>query len=236
MKAVILAAGLGTRLRPVTDDVPKCMVRVNGQCIIDKQIENLKENSINESEIYVIGGYKEDILRNHLKNKYPHVNFINNDRYSETNNMYSLFLARNYVKGQEFLLMNADVFYESNIISGILKGYGSKIACDKKEYIEESMKITIAASGLINHISKKISEKDYYAVSIDVYRISPSTSNILFDEIESTIIQNKDENSWTEVALDSIFHKTDFRPFIIDGKWFEIDTHDDLKKAEDLFK
>ncbi len=212
------------------------MVRVNGHCIIDKQIDNLKENCIKESDIYVIGGYKEDILKNHLKSKYSEVNFIANNRYNETNNMYSLFLTKNFVKGKEFLLMNADVFLDSNIISGILKGTGSKIACDRNGYLEESMKVTISDSGQICHISKKIDEKEYFAVSIDVYRISDSASNVLFEEIETTIVQNKDENSWTEVALDSIFQKTDFSPFIIEGKWFEIDTLEDLKKAEFLFK
>ena len=236
MKAVILAAGLGTRLRPITDNVPKCMVSVNGQCIIDKQIENLKENKIKESDIYIIGGYKREILKNNLQNKYPDVNFIANDRYNETNNMYSLFLAKNCVKGKEFLLMNADVFFDSTIISGIQKGKGSKIACDRRGYLEESMKIKVSNSGQICHISKKIDEKEYFAVSIDVYRISDSASNVLFDEIETTIVRNKDENSWTEVALDSIFPKTDFSPFIIEDKWFEIDTLEDLKKAEILFK
>lgn len=234
MKAVILAAGLGTRLRPITNEVPKCMVPVNGIRIIDKQIDNLLSNGV--KEIYVVDGYKAEVLAEHLKANFPQVHIVSNPRYAETNNMYSLYLTSKYVKGEEFLLMNADVYYDSNIIAGMLQGENlSKIACDRSQYLEESMKIT-SDGDKIYHISKKISEADHYAVSIDVYRISAEDSKVLFKEVEDTIEGRKDENSWTEVALDNIFPKTSFKPYVIEGRWFEIDNHDDLHKAEEIFK
>ncbi len=234
MKAVILAAGLGTRLRPITNEVPKCMVPVNGIWIIDKQIDNLLSNDV--KDIYVVDGYKAEVLAEHLKTKFPQVHIVSNPRYAETNNMYSLYLTSKFVKGEEFLLMNADVYYDSNIIAGMLLGENlSKIACDRSQYLEESMKITLDGDK-INHISKKISESDHYAVSIDVYRISAEDSKVLFKEVEDTIEGRKDENSWTEVALDNIFPKTNFMPYVIEGRWFEIDNHDDLHKAEEIFK
>jgi choline kinase len=234
MKAIILAAGLGTRLRPITNEVPKCMVPVNGIRIIDKQIDNLLSNGVDE--IYVVDGYKAEVLAEHLKANFPQVHIVSNPRYAETNNMYSLYLTSKYVKGEEFLLMNADVYYDSNIIAGMLQGENlSKIACDRSQYLEESMKITLDGEK-INHISKKISEVDHYAVSIDVYRISAEDSKVLFNEVEDTIEGRKDENSWTEVALDNIFPKTSFKPYVIEGRWFEIDNHDDLHKAEEIFK
>lgn len=234
MKAVILAAGLGTRLRPITNEVPKCMVPVNGIRIIDKQIDNLLSNGVDE--IYVVDGYKAEVLTEHLKTNFPQVHIVSNPRFAETNNMYSLYLTSKFVKGEEFMLMNADVYYDSNIIAGMLQGDNlSKIACDCSQYLEESMKITLDGDK-INHISKKISEADHYAVSIDVYRISAEDSKVLFKEVEDTIEGRQDENSWTEVALDNIFPKTSFKPYVIEGRWFEIDNHDDLHKAEKIFK
>ena len=234
MKAVILAAGLGSRLRPITNEVPKCMVPVNGIRIIDKQIDNLLVNGV--TEIYVVDGYKAEVLANHLNEVYPQVHVVSNHRYGETNNMYSLFLTSQYVKGEEFLLMNSDVYYDADIIKGLLEGADqSKIACDRSGYIEESMKITLDGDK-INHISKKITEEQYYAVSIDVYRISAADSLTLFKEVEDTIIGRKDENSWTEVALDKIFKDAVFIPYVIGERWFEIDNHDDLHKAEEIFK
>ena len=154
MKAVILAAGLGSRLRPITNEVPKCMVPVNGIRIIDKQIDNLLINGV--EDIYVVDGYKAEILANHLKEVYPNVHIVSNPRYAETNNMYSLFLTAQYAKGEEFLLMNSDVYYDASIIKGMLEGDNqSKIACDRSGYLEESMKITLG-DGKINHISKTV--------------------------------------------------------------------------------
>lgn len=232
MKAVILAAGLGSRLRPITDKVPKCMVPVNGIRIIDKQIDNLLKNNV--TEIYVVSGYLHEVLDSHLKTNYPTVQIVHNERYNETNNMYSLYMTEQYVKGEDFLLMNADVYFDSNIITGMLDGEGSKIACDYSQYMEESMKIT-CTDNKINHISKKVSEVEYDAVSIDVYRLSAKDGLVLFDEVNDTILNRKDVNSWTEVALDHIFDKTSFAPYRIQGRWFEIDNHEDLAKAEAIF-
>lgn len=233
MKAVILAAGLGSRLRPITNEVPKCMVPVNGIRIIDKQIDNLLSNGV--TEIYVVDGYKAEVLADHLKDIYPQVCIVSNPRYEETNNMYSLYLTSHYVKGKEFLLMNSDVYYDASVIKGMIEGENqSKIACDRSGYLEESMKITLEGER-INHISKKITENEFYAVSIDVYRISKEDSFTLFKEVENTIIGRQDENSWTEVALDNIFKDANFKPYVIEGRWFEIDNHDDLHKAEVIF-
>ena len=209
------------------------MVPVNGIKIIDKQIDNLLKYNI--SEIYVVSGYCHEVLDAHLKAKYPMTTIVANPRYNETNNMYSLFLTSDYVNNQEFLLMNSDVYFDDNIIKGILAGTDcSKIACDSGPYLEESMKITLKGDR-INHISKKITKEEYYAVSIDVYRISSSDSKILFSEVEDTIINRNDENSWTEVALDNIFERCNFSPYIIEGRWYEIDNHEDLNRAENIF-
>lgn len=232
MKAIILAAGLGTRLRPITDRVPKCMVPVNGKPIIDKQIENLLNNGI--QDIIVVSGYKSDILEEHLS-KYDNVTIVNNDRYDETNNMYSLYLALQYIGNVDFLLMNSDVYFDENIIEGLISSkIPNQIACELDNYMEESMKVTLK-NNYISHISKAINEEEYYAVSIDVYKISNTAGAILLQEIIQTIEIDKNENAWTEVALDSIFSKVEFSPYVISGRWFEIDNHVDLKKAEKLF-
>jgi len=209
------------------------MVPVNGIRIIDKQIDNLLKAGI--KDIYVVSGYKHDILATHLRMNYPFIQIVENSLFDKTNNMFSLYLTSEYVNGHEFILMNSDVYFDANIIAGIIDNKDcSIIACDKSCYLEESMKITFDGKK-INHISKNISKDDYYAVSIDIYHISSTDSKILFSEIEDTILERKDRNSWTEVALDKIFDKSNFQPFIINGKWYEIDNHDDLAHAESIF-
>ena len=234
MKAVILAAGLGTRLRPLTDKIPKCMVSVNGVRIIDRQIQNLLDNGI--LDINVVAGYLGETLCHHLKETFPTVKIIQNTDYDTTNNMYSLYLCRQFVENDCFLLMNADVFFNATVISGLLNSmYENVIACDKGDYIEESMKITTRPDGTINHISKSISKDDYFAVSIDVYKFGLSGSANLFSVIKNFIEQQNNKTAWTEIALDKCLVNTDFYPYAITGHWVEIDNHNDLHYAETLF-
>lgn len=234
MKAVLLAAGLGTRLRPITNEVPKCMVPVNGMPIIEKQILNLVENGV--EDIYVVAGYKREVLKSFLKEKYPFVHVIENDVYDTTNNMFSLYLAMDFVKGGEFLLMNSDVLHDANIETGLIQSKETNmVACEYGRFIDESMKITVE-NDVITHISKQITPEEAYATSIDVYKIGVDAGNILFDMCVDIIENQGNRNSWTEVALDQIFSKIDFYPYKIEGRWFEIDNHDDLAAAEELFK
>ena len=234
MKAVLLAAGLGTRLRPITNEVPKCMVPVNGMPIIEKQVLNLVENGINE--IYVVAGYKSEVLKAFLNDKYSFVHVIENDVYDTTNNMFSLYMTMELVKGDDFLLMNSDVFHDANIEAGLINSSEpNMIACEFGRYIEESMKITVDGNR-ITHISKQITPEDAYATSIDVYKIGVEAGNILFDMCVDIIEKQGNRNSWTEVALDQIFAMIEFNPYKIEGRWFEIDNHEDLAAAEKLFK
>lgn len=234
MKAVLLAAGLGTRLRPITNEVPKCMVPVNGMPIIEKQILNLVENGV--MDIFVVAGYKREVLKAFLNEKYPFVHVIENEVYDTTNNMFSLYMTMDFVRGSEFLLMNSDVFHDANIEAGLINSKeNNMVACEYGRYIEESMKITVN-DDTITHISKQISPEDAYATSIDVYKIGVEAGNVLFDMCIDIIDKQGNRNSWTEVALDQIFSMIDFYPYKIEGRWFEIDNHDDLAAAEELFK
>ena len=92
MKALILAAGLGTRLAPITNDRPKSLVPVNGKPILMKQIENLHENGI--TDITIVSGYKAEILEKAVHQLYPEINIIESVDYATTNNMYSAYIAR----------------------------------------------------------------------------------------------------------------------------------------------
>lgn len=236
MKALILAAGLGSRLRPLTDNVPKCMVEVNGVSIIDKQINNLRKSGV--EDIFIITGYKEDVLQNHIKKSYNDLNIriISNSDYDKTNNMYSLYLANEYLSDSEFVMMNSDVFFEAEIIEELLNDkYENLIVCEKDNYNEESMKI-IVENNIINEISKKISSEESYGTSIDVYRFGKEASKKLFEIIYDYLYVRKDLNSWSEVAINDLIKKVSFQPLNIKYKWMEIDNHEDLAIAEKLFK
>ena len=175
MKALILAAGLGSRLRPLTDEVPKCMVKVNGVSIIDKQIQNLKENGVNE--LFVVTGYKGDILEKHIIEKYNalDIKILHNDVYDRTNNMYSLNMAKDYLYGEEFIMMNSDVFFQGEIINLLIKE-------DNKD-IWELIRLVKELIGADN-------EKEYL-IKKDIEKVNEEIFKIKEHEIKAKEINNK---------------------------------------------
>lgn len=236
MKAVILAAGIGSRLRPLTNDIPKCMVEVNGVKIIEKQIKNLLKNNIND--ILVIIGYKQEKIRKYLQENFSFVNIIENEKYLETNNMYSMSLAKEFVNNESFIFMNADVFFEEKIITELLADKREDlIVCDNGNYLEESMKIIVNSKEKnIEKISKQIVEEEAYGTTIDLYKLSKKSAIKFFDIIENYIKEKKEINMWTEVAVQELLKQEKFYSKDIKLKWVEIDNFDDLKLAEKLFK
>lgn len=233
-KVIILAAGIGSRLRPLTNDLPKCMIQVNSQHLIERIVNQLKDSDSN-IEINIITGYKSDVL----KKKYigTDVKIIENTAYDETNNMFSLYLGMKKVKNYENLIvLNADCIYDNQIVSQLVSFDGSCIAIDKSFYDEESMKVIIKQN-LIRSISKQIKNNEDVATSIDLYKFDKIAAQDLFNIIEK-YIENKDINKWTEIAINDLLQKEEIRvkPFEINGsRWYEIDTLRDLEIAEKLF-
>lgn len=237
MKAVILAAGMGLRLVPITNTKPKTMVKVNGKPIISYIIDGLIKNGV--VQIVVCIGYKSEKIIEYCKLNYSDVDlvFVPNKRYTETNNMYSLYLAREYLN-EDFFLMNADVVFDEGVFGLLKKENTTSIAVDKGNYIEESMKVVVDEKNTIKAISKKILPQDSYGCSIDVYKINKADIPCLLSEMENIIEKNRDENQWTEVLLDKLFQngKLVASPCNIgNNRWFEIDNYEDLQTAESLF-
>ncbi len=234
MKALILAAGFGSRLAPITDECPKALVPVNGTPIIFNQIDNLLLNGI--TDITVVSGYKAEILEKRITEKYPSVRIINSVDYATTNNMYSAYIARDAVGSCEFLMMNADVFYDASVVKALIECEAENaIVTDIGSYSEESMKV-VEKDGRLVAISKQIPSADALGCSIDVYKFSPEGGKAFFDRCAHYIEDEKILNKWSEVALNDVLSTIEFKACTLVGRWYEIDNFDDLEKAEKLFK
>lgn len=233
MKALILAAGLGTRLAPITNDRPKSLVSVNGKPILLKQIENLHENGI--TDITIVSGYKAEILKKAVHNLYPEINIIESVDYATTNNMYSAYIARKAIGDNGFLMMNADVFYDASVIKVLLENKDDNaIVTDMGRYIEESMKVVEENDRLVE-ISKTITPEKALGSSIDVYKFSKEGGQAFFAKCAEYIEDKKELKKWSEVVLNDILPNVVFKACPLVGRWLEIDNHEDLAAAEKLF-
>lgn len=240
MKGVVLAAGIGSRLRPITLEKPKCCVTVDSTPILEHQLRAYDAAGI--SEVYVVAGYLADRTRSLCARVADDldlaVTVVENEVFANTDNMYSLYRVREAVAGEEFLLSNGDVVFDPEVVSLLVEADApSAIACDSSTYSAEAMKITVE-DGSVTGIAKDISEEDAHGSSIDVYRFSADFSRRLFRYIERTIEVEEAYEGWTEVAIDDLAGsgEGDVRPVDVAGAgWVEIDDHADLLAADRRF-
>ena len=238
VKALILAAGLGSRLVPITNNIPKALVPVNGKPILFKQIENLKNNGI--IDITIVAGYKAKILERVVHEKYPDIKILNSVDYSTTNNMYSAYIGIKsmFPNGdlKAFYMMNADVYFDASVLTAMKNDKRENlVVVDVGRYIEESMKV-IEKNGRLVAISKEIKRKDALGTSIDIYKFGESGGKAFFRRCIEYIEDRKDMKKWSEVALNDAFSDTVFHACVLNGRWLEIDNYEDLLAAEALFE
>lgn len=236
-KALILAAGLGTRLAPITDVRPKSLVPVNGKPILLKQLENL--HAVGITDITIISGYRADVLERVVHEIYPEVSIIESVDYATTNNMYSAYLGIKamFPDGNigPFYMMNADVFFDESVLRALAKDRRHNlIVVDIGRYMDESMKV-IEKDGRLTAISKQISPQDALGCSIDVYKFGADGGRAFWERCLEYIEKKKERKKWSEVALNDAMADVVFQSCPLNGRWFEIDNHDDLLAAEALF-
>ena len=237
---IILAAGIGSRLSPLTDTVPKALIRVNKKSILHYQMECL--DALPEgSTVYLVTGYLSNLIQQEIERTDLSCKLVvvENKEYLETNNMYSLLLAMNEI-GDDIrttIVLNGDVVYDRSIIEALISDKRDDlIAVDVGAYLKESMKVTLKENQ-INHISKSITKSEAFGVSIDLYKLSVTSYKNLLSKI-TEIVENGKRREWTEVALDLLLKTGEYpaQPHDIEGKpWWEIDNLDDLKVGEIIF-
>ena len=239
MDAVVLAAGLGSRLRPLTLRQPKPCVSIGAEPILEHQLHAYATAGI--EEVVVVAGYRADDVRELCASATAEhdrltVSVVENSQYESTDNKYSFSLAQEATNGGGLILTNGDVVLEPEVLQRLTESDApNAIACDTSAYDAESMKITVDDQGQVEHLSKEIEQEDAYATSIDCYRFSPAFTDALFSETERRIETGTDRN-WTEAAIDSLLDDFTVRPVDIAGtRWVEVDDHDDLHGADQLF-
>ena len=238
--AIILAAGIGSRLSPETDSVPKCLVRVDNRQILDYQLCALEKTSINR--VIIVGGYKSQKIKTFLKNRKNKViiELIQNKDFLTTNNMYSLYLALKTtgLNDNVYFVLNGDVILEPKLAKEMDSISTSAIATDRSNYFTESMKISVK-DGTIVDISKDIPFNNSYGVSIDFYRFEKADIKTIYEIIETKFIRKEKLNLWSEIAIREGLRSKNIKiiPLDITGLiWWEIDNIEDIRPVSSWAK
>ena len=188
MKAVILAAGQGTRIRAVHGQRPKCLIQVDDKTILDHQIEALSMVGIDQIAI-VVGYEKQQIIR-HVRSRFDrcslNIHFIENPAFAETNNIYSLWLARDWLRGDSFVCLNADVVLKPDILDSALRADAPISMIVDHSWRDETMKVIIS-NGRVIRMSKKISKKEFSATYIGITVFDHAIQGKFFRKIRNLI-------------------------------------------------
>lgn len=188
MKAVILAAGQGTRIRSVHGERPKCLIEVDDRTILDHQLEALSMTGIRD--IAIVVGYKKEQIIAHIKARVPKlaakIQFIENPAFAVTNNIYSLWLAREWVGGDSFLCSNADVAFHSDILLDAVRSKAPIAMIVDREWRDETMKVVIR-NGRIVRMNKKITRSEFSGTYIGITVFSKSVQSHFFQKVHRLV-------------------------------------------------
>lgn len=224
MKALILAAGTASRLRPLTDNTPKCLLKIGERSLLQRSIDALVANGV--TELAIVTGYLHEMIENFVGATYPDlkVTFIHNEVYATTNNIYSLWLARPFAEGEEVLLLDSDLLYDPRIVSRVLSSEAENVLTLIKHPLgEEEMKVVIDNSGNITEINKTCAPLSAAGESLGIEKMGKSYTTALYSELEQMMLG---EN------LVNIFYERAFERLIAQGHTFRVLDVSDLFSCE----
>lgn len=243
MQAIILAAGMGKRLKELTSNATKCMVEVNGVTMIERMLSQLEQLKLNR--IVVVVGYEGEKLMKYIDTLKIHtpIVYVNNEIYYKTNNIYSLFMAKDYLVEDDTLLLESDLIFEDAVLKRLLDNPYPSLALVAK--FESWMDGTVVTLDEEDNIKNFLGKKDFvfedipkYYKTVNIYKFSKSFSNshyVPFLEAYSKALGN---NEYYEQVLKviTLLDKPEIKAERLGHEaWYEIDDVQDLNIAESIF-
>lgn len=243
MQAIILAAGMGRRLGDLTRNNTKCMIEVNGVKLIDRMLSQLFSAGL--SRIVIVVGYEGKALRDYIVSRYPDapLEFVENPVYDRTNNIYSLWLARDYMTADDTLLLESDLIFEDDVLRRALLSKDENIALVAKyqTWMDGTMVRIDSDCNIVNFVPKKAfrySDTDDYYKTVNIYKFSRSFVRDQYLPFLEAYIKVLGENEYYEQVLRviTLIDSSDLKAVPVGGlKWYEIDDIHDLSIAETIF-
>ena len=239
--AVLLAAGLGSRLAPWTDALPKCLVSVSGVSILERLVRCL--DGYRFERLVIVTGYKTDAIRDYLGERFGGIaiEYIVSPLFETTNNIYSLWLARNVID-EPFLLVESDLVFDEDLLASLL--HPDRIAVSRQLPWMSGTTVTLDEAGNVNALytpppgvyGEHCTDIDHF-MAVNMYSLARDTWGAVCERLDQRVAAGQTGS----------FYESVFQEMVADGcmalaavvfpaeRWYEIDTVADLGAAELVF-
>ncbi len=234
--ALLLAAGMGSRLSPLTDSSPKCLVEVNGIPILERLIRSLRSHKF--KRLVVVTGHLSEVIQDYLGNRYAdiEITYIHSPRYKTTNNIYSLWLAGKVID-EPFLLIESDLVFHPELLKPMLRP--DRIAVSKLLPWMNGTTVTLnerqQLAGLwLGNVSRNDAA---HFKTVNIYSFSRRTWQAIWERLDRHISAKKVNGYYESVFAELVAEEnlTVAPVFFKADRWYEIDTLEDLSAAEKMF-
>jgi|TARA_Y100000294_G_scaffold175253_1_gene194903 choline kinase len=232
MKGLVLAAGTGSRLKKIVNDVPKGLIKINDVPIIKRQIDYFEKNHFDE--ITIITGYKHQMIEKELKEK--EIKYLYNPFYKISNNIVSVWMA-NPVMNDNYICTYADLLYEEKILKAILKTEADICIAIDRSKIEAGNCLVQINGNKVTALKKEILEDDADARFIGIAKFSNNIRNIFQYALDDALKKGHLKDYYTR-AIESLNKKNELTVKYVDVtglRWMEIDEEKDYYKALNFF-
>jgi choline kinase len=245
-RCVILAAGISTRLRPLTNDLPKCLLTVGGKTFLERTVGSLLSAGI--SKIAVIVGFQADKIRTHLSKRFPSHNFhiAFNPNFASTNNAYSLLFARDFFEGSKsqreskdrLLMLDADIIFHPSLLEMMHEVAAENLLAVRTlgKHDDEEVRVGIDASGDVISIGKGVVDGVRFDESVGVELFGYETAALLFDILEQRMKRGIGRTEYYETTFQEMIQRgTKIKAVDVgDLPVMEVDSKADLEYAEQV--
>lgn len=244
MKAIILAAGYGNRMRPLTDDIHKTLLTVAGQTIIGRIVDGLIDNGI--IDFVVVTGYRDRELAAYLSGAYPDlsIQYVHNERYRETNNIYSMALAfEQTVIDDDIVLIESDLIYQPTVIARLLSSPERNVALVDRYARGMDGTVVTVEHGVVSSVIPPHLQDENFDFSdkyktLNIYKFSKEFCNSTFKKLLTYYAKVINDNCYYELILGILIYmqqETVHAEILSGEKWAEVDDPNDLRVAEFMF-
>lgn len=245
VKAIILAAGIGRRMRPLTDDCHKTLLEVGGQTIIGRILEGLQANSV--TEVCIVTGYRADEVEEYVTREFTEFDFqfIRNERFASTNNISSMALALEGIElDTDVLLIESDLLYEPAVITKLMKSEHPNVALvDRYRIGLDGTVVSVSAAGVITQVIPASLQAANFDFSdkfktLNIYKFSAEFCQTTFRKLLTYYARIIDGNCYYELILGILIYmqQVQIHAEILDGElWAEVDDPNDLRTATFAF-